>query len=96
MAQDWAKAFYKSKAWQRCREGYIKSVYGLCEHCQRPGYIVHHKIRLTPKNITDAEVSLNWQHLEYLCTECHNKEHGEAEVIRAGLKFDINGNIIKG
>ena len=46
MAQDYAKKFYRSKAWQQCRESYISKVHGLCERCQSkgkitPGYIVH-------------------------------------------------------
>lgn len=82
----WARAFYRSAAWLACRASYILSVDGLCErHLQRgqivPGYIVHHKIELTPANINDPSISLNHEHLEYLCLDCHNEEHlhkGEA------------------
>lgn len=96
MAKEWAKAFYKSKVWQQCREGYIASVFGLCERCQRPGYIVHHKELLTPQNINDPEVTLNWEKLEYLCQDCHNKEHfSNDKSVREGLKFDHNGNLIE-
>lgn len=96
MAKEWAKWFYKSKAWLDCRAGYITSVFGLCERCQAPGYIVHHKILLTPKNINDTEVTLNWDYLEYLCLDCHNREHhGSSEVvIREGLVFGINGDLV--
>ena len=78
--KDYAKTFYKSAAWLHCRDGYIKSVGGLCERCLAkglivPGYIVHHKCYLTPDNINDPDVSLNWLNLEYLCHECHNQEH---------------------
>ena len=66
MAKDWAKAFYKSKAWLECRAAYILSVFGLCEKCRRPGWIVHHKETLTPANINDPNVTLNWEKLEYL------------------------------
>ena len=48
----------------------------MCQRCKRqPGYIVHHKIHLTPANIGDPEVSLNWDNLEYVCKECHDAEH---------------------
>jgi 5-methylcytosine-specific restriction enzyme A len=78
--KDWAKAFYKSAAWQACRASYIDTVHGMCErHLKRgqyvPGYIVHHKIELTPQNINDPMISLNHEHLEYVCLDCHNDEH---------------------
>ena len=52
----------------------------LCERCLARGLIrqgdeVHHKIRLTPENINDPNISLNWENLEMLCKECHEKEH---------------------
>ena len=80
MAKEFAKEFYASKAWHDCREGYLKSVGGLCERCLRsgayvPGVIVHHKIRLTPQTILDPAVALNWENLECLCLACHNNEH---------------------
>ena len=53
MAREFAKPFYNSSRWKRCRGAYIKyrkSVDGgMCETCHdRPGYIVHHKIELNP------------------------------------------------
>ena len=101
MSKAWAKPFYNSKAWQQCRAAYIASVHGLCETCQtkgivKPGYILHHTIWLTPSNINDPLVSLNHAHLKYECQECHNKEHLETnEVIRDGLAFDSEGNVIR-
>ena len=96
MAKIWAKGFYTSKAWEQCREGFILSVYGLCNRCNSPGYIVHHKILLTPTNIVDPEISLNWEHLEYLCSVCHNKEHmtKDKDTVRQGLTFNSNGDLI--
>ena len=78
--KEWAKAFYQSTAWKQCRAKYIKSVGGLCERCSKKGlivagYIVHHKCYLTPENINDPTVTLNWDNLEYLCLSCHNAEH---------------------
>ncbi|TCO69513.1 HNH endonuclease [Marinisporobacter balticus] len=97
MAKEFAKSFYKSKAWKKCREGYIKSVFGLCERCKRPGYIVHHKTKLTPNNINDLYLTLSWENLEYLCQDCHNKEHhsNHKEITREGLMFDEKGNLIQ-
>lgn len=80
MARDFAKAFYASKEWQRCRAAYIshrKSVDGgMCETCcEKPGYIVHHKKELTPENIADPDTTLSFDNLKYDCLECHNTEH---------------------
>lgn len=72
--------FYVSPAWRKCREAYMQSVGMLCERCLKKGLIVpgddvHHKIRLTPENISDPSVSLNFDNLECLCRDCHLKEH---------------------
>ena len=40
-----------------------------------PAEIVHHKIVLTPENINDREVALNWENLQCVCRECHAKIH---------------------
>lgn len=41
----------------------------------RPGDIVHHKVHLTPENISDPGVSLSWDNLELLCRDCHALAH---------------------
>ena len=74
------KAFYKSKAWQKCRAEYISKVGGLCERCLKrgivkPGYIVHHKEYINLDNLDDPAVLLNHENLEYLCFDCHQREH---------------------
>ena len=91
------KSFYKTAAWLKCRAAYIKHVGGLCERCLArglivPGYIVHHKCYLTPENITDPSVTLNFDNLEYLCHECHNQEHFK-EVQKKRYKFDDYGRV---
>ena len=78
--RSWAKAFYVSREWINCRRAYAISKAGLCERCLAKGLIVpgdevHHKIRLTPQNITQPEISLNWENLELLCKQCHHEEH---------------------
>lgn len=63
--------------------------------------IVHHKIVLTPENINDPEVTLNWEYLELLCLDCHNREpHGkenkeDKKTIAEGLYFDEKGNVVQ-
>ena len=97
MAKEWAKAFYNSAAWIQCREAYIVSVYGLCERCQQPGIILHHKILLTPNNIDDPNTTLNWDYLEYVCRVCHNAEHCKKhnDITQEGLAFDANGQLVE-
>ena len=91
-----AEAFYKSNAWQKTRRAYIKKAFGLCERCHKPGKIVHHKIHLTAENINDAGVSLNFENLEYLCQDCHNREHrSNSEGVREGLIFTADGQLIQ-
>ncbi len=62
VAKEFAKAFYNSKKWKQCRAAYIAHRQaidgGLCESChEAPGYIVHHKIELTPDNINDPDIA---------------------------------------
>ena len=93
--KEWAKHFYRSKAWRDCRNAFFVYKHGLCERCGAPGKIVHHKIYLTPENINDPNVSLNWDHLELLCQDCHNKEHHGTIPVAEGLRFDEKGNLVK-
>ena len=70
----------------------------MCESChEAPGYIVHHKIHLTPENINDPDISMGFGNLKYDCHACHNAEHGAAAV--PGLveyTFDSQGNLVLG
>ena len=96
--KEYAKHFYKSKEWLKCRQGYISHRQaidgGLCERCKDElGFIVHHKIYLTPENINDPNTTLNWDNLEYICQDCHNKEHLEKQL---GLRYTFgpDGQIV--
>jgi hypothetical protein len=60
-----------------------------------PGYIVHHKVLLTPSNINDPNTTLNHDKLEHVCVECHNREHMGYAAIRQDVMFDGEGNLIK-
>ena len=95
MAKDFAQGFYKSKAWQQCRDAYAASVGGLCEECLKDGKIsageiVHHKIHLTPDTINDPTVSLSWDKLELVCRSCHLKLHGN----KKRYSVDVFGRVI--
>ena len=94
MAQEWAQKFYNSKAWISTRNAYYNSVYGLCEHCSRAGLEVHHKIKLTPNNIRNPIITLNYNNLILLCHDCHMAEHSNSAV-PSGFVFDGDGNLAK-
>ena len=57
------------------------------------GEIVHHKIELTPENIDDPGITLNWDNLELLCRFCHSEVH---DVRKKSRRFSIgpNGEVI--
>lgn len=42
-----------------------------------PGEIVHHVIELTPENINDENITLNYSNLELVCRNCHKEIHGK-------------------
>lgn len=91
---DW---FYKTEQWKSTRDAYASSVGGLCEHCYRngkivPGEIVHHKVHLSPQNINDPDITLNWDNLVFLCRECHGKEHRKNTK---RYKIDALGRVIE-
>ena len=89
MAKDFAKVFYNSKAWKDCKDTYSKKALYLCERCGRPGLEVHHKIRLSPENINDPSITLNFDNLELLCHTCHTKEH-KREQGASDLRFIVD------
>lgn len=77
MARDFAEHFYASVAWKQVRAAYRKKAGMMCERClTSPGQIVHHKIALTPQNITDPRIALGEDNLELVCRNCHAEAHG--------------------
>lgn len=79
--QPWAEFFYKSTAWQRCRDAAWRRDGGLCQDCLKQGKLVaaeevHHITPLTPLNVRNPEISLNLDNLVSLCRECHKARHG--------------------
>ena len=89
--KDFARDFYRSKAWRDVSTAYMTSRFYLCERCGSPATICHHKIYLNAQNINDPEISLNPDRLECLCQDCHNKEHSLRHTI---TRFDDSGNIV--
>ena len=98
MAKDFAKEFYRSSAWRKTREYIFNKNHGVCERCHGengPGAIVHHKIYLTPYNISNPAISLGENNLELLCRVCHALEHEGQLPTDASLMFDDDGNLVE-
>lgn len=60
------------------------------------GYIVHHKCYIDANNIYDTSITLNFDNLELLCIDCHNKEHFANKIFdSAGVVKDDKKNILQ-
>ena len=72
--------FYTTRQWRKCRKAYLQSQSGLCELCLKRGLIVpamevHHIKPITPQNISDPAITLNFDNLMALCEPCHDEQH---------------------
>lgn len=97
MANKYRAGFYASQLWIKTRRNYVQSVGGLCERCQakgiiRPADVVHHKIPLTNENIHDPKISLSWDNLEALCTDCHALVHSTKLMEREQRRYNVDSN----
>ena len=91
------QSFYDSKAWRRLSKAFLTSKFYVCECCQGPAALTHHRQPLTPENINNPEITLNADLLQALCVECHNNIHKSAGgAVVQGLTFDENGNLREG
>ena len=94
--KDFARYFYSSIAWKNTRTAYAKSQQNMCEICRakgiyKPCEIVHHKIQLTPQNINDPSITLDWNNLQCVCRDCHADVHGNKTK---RYKIDELGRVI--
>ena len=48
---------------------------------------------ITPGNISNPNITLNLDNLEYVCEDCHNKEH-KAVHTPMRYQYDANGNLL--
>ncbi len=91
--KEYAKSFYKSQAWKDCRNAYAARVHHLCENClargiYKPGEIVHHIEHITPENISNPEITLNFNNLELVCRDCHAEKHKAKKIFRYEISPD--------
>lgn len=104
VSRDFSRGFYRSKAWKETRDAYFRLRRGLCERClargrYTPGEIVHHRVHLTPENVYDPRVALDFANLELVCRDCHAAEHpevyGRPDRIPKRVGFDENGDLFE-
>ena len=98
MSQDFSRKFYSSQAWNNCRTAYMNSVHHLCERClskgiMKPAEIVHHKIELTPENISNPRITLAHKNLQAVCRECHAEIHGMTGQKKRRYMIAANGTV---
>ena len=97
MAQEWAKAFYKSQIWKDARAHALKRDHYRCRDCGALAEEVHHEIWLTKENINDPNVSVNVDNLVSLCYKCHKNRHERKEKTMcavSGYRFAPDGSIL--
>ena len=80
--QQYAETFYKSFAWQQCRDSYARSVGYLCEECGAAGEIVHHIKHITPDNINDPNITLGFDNLQLLLMYGKEASNRKQEIDR--------------
>lgn len=78
-------SFYRSAEWSKFRKAFLMTRMArdgelICEHCGKViihpyDAILHHSIELDDRNVHDAEISLNGEHIMLVCHACHNKIH---------------------
>ena len=61
----------------------------------KPVEIVHHREYLNDEKAHDAKIALNFENLESLCFDCHNKEHHKGKPKKRRYYFNASGLVIK-
>ena len=91
-----AHPFYNSKRWRKTRKAYLAKVFYLCEKCQRPAGIVHHKVHLKDSDYTQNEWKCYaFDNLQALCLPCHNDVHLPKQKIDNRFKINMTtGEVI--
>lgn len=67
------RAFYKSVAWQRTREAYLRA-HPLCCACEAKGLTVAARAVDHIVPIKSGGERLDWRNLQALCIPCHNRK----------------------
>ncbi len=91
-------SFYKTPEWKSAREACLKKAGGLCEECLKkglitPATIVHHRVHMNAKTITDPKLRSGLDNLEALCVNCHAAAHSTRLSSRR-YSVDAMGHVI--
>ncbi len=83
--------FLNSKEWRQLRLKLIAERGNKCQSCNlyipRGEDITGHHIKpLTPDNVGDANISLNPENINLICSDCHDKEHERFKYARPARK----------
>lgn len=95
MAKEFSRKFYNSGAWVKTSKAYKISKFGICEKCGAVGEEVHHIIPLTPSNINNPAITLNWDNLMLLCRSCHELIEEKAPATIQGIIFTEDGQVME-
>lgn len=99
MARSTSRQFYWGPKWQKERAIYRRE-HPFCERClkegiYKPADLVHHKEYLDDAKAKDARIALNFDNLESLCADCHNKEHHKGQIRRKNRRWKfVNGELV--
>ena len=93
MAKAFSRSFYNSGSWIKTSRAYKIDQHYLCEKCGGVGEEVHHIIPLNPRNITDPNITLNWDNLMLLCRSCHELIEEKATATIHGIVFTEDGQV---
>lgn len=69
----------------------------MCERCfargiYKPAKLVHHIEHVSPDNVDDPHVTLNYDNFQRLCQDCHAEVHRKTPETR--VTFDDMGNVV--
>ena len=80
--KEYAKAFYKGKQWKKISRLYMEQQHYICERCGGVATICHHRKYISPANINNPAITLNFDNLEALCV----KESAELEEYKKAIE----------
>ncbi len=90
--------FYHTTQWRKCRAAFVALNHGKCQICGKKGNLVHHRIHLNEENVDNPDIALNFDNLELLCKDCHNKIHADHDSGRENkptlVEFTPDGDVI--
>ncbi len=90
--------FYHTTQWMKCWAAFVALNHGKCQICGKRGNLVNQWTHLNEENVDDPYISLNFDNLELLCRDCHNKIHADHDSGREDkptlVEFIPDGNVI--